>query len=402
MKTLSSFKNPVFRRYYAGLLAQRSAMNMRMITRLLLIYALTDSYSILGLMAVANALPMMLSSLFGGAIADRMQKKHIMLVGQASSAVISLIIAVTLTTGYLNANTWWILLVTAIFTGIFGGIMMPSRQAIVPEIVGDDHLLNAVALNNLAMNLLRLFAPAVAGFLIDAYDFHVVYYLMTAMSVIAIVFIATLPLTGKIITSGNTMLTDIRKGFQYVWRNKTVLFTLLFVLVVILLSRPYQQLMPIFVDDEHLNIGASGMGILMGISGAGAIAGSIILASLPDKKRGLMLIAGCIALGMALIGFSFSSSLYVAYGLMVVLGLLGTVRMTLGNTLVQYYTEEEYRGRVMSIYTMDFGLTSIGTFGASILAGVIGLNWSIGGFAMVLILFSVLVMALVPRIRQLD
>jgi MFS family permease len=353
-------------------------------------------------MAVANALPMMLSSLFGGAIADRMQKKHIMLVGQASSAVISLIIAVTLTTGYLNANTWWILLVTAIFTGIFGGIMMPSRQAIVPEIVGDDHLLNAVALNNLAMNLLRLFAPAVAGFLIDAYDFHVVYYLMTAMSVIAIVFIATLPLTGKIITSGNTMLTDIRKGFQYVWRNKTVLFTLLFVLVVILLSRPYQQLMPIFVDDEHLNIGASGMGILMSISGAGAIAGSIILASLPDKKRGLMLIAGCIALGMALIGFSFSSSLYVAYGLMVVLGLLGTVRMTLGNTLVQYYTEEEYRGRVMSIYTMDFGLTSIGTFGASILAGVIGLNWSIGGFAMVLILFSVLVMALVPRIRQLD
>ena len=129
---------------------------------------------------------------------------------------------------------------------------------------------------------------------------------------------------------------------------------------------------------------------------------SITLASLPNKKRGLMLLASCVLLGLALAGFAFSGHWYLSLGLMVFVGLGQTGRMTLSNTLVQYYVEDEYRGRVMSIYMMEFGLTSFGTFAAGAMAESIGPQWAIGGFAMALVVFSLLAITFLPSIRRLD
>jgi MFS family permease len=377
---------------------------MQMVTRSLLIYRLTHSYTLLGLLNLAHAVPLIFTSLFGGAIADRVQKKNNILIGQVSSAVIFIGVAISLATGYLseeNGGSWWVLMAAASISGIFSGIMMPSRQAIIPEIVGEQHLMNGVALNNLAMNLLRLFAPAVAGFLIDAYDFHVAYYAMAGLSVIAIIFTTLMPYTGKVMKSSVSIITNIGEGFRYIWRKKIILIILLFVLVVMMLSRPVQILLPVFVEDI-LKVSATRMGILMGVSGAGAIVGSVVLASLPDKKRGLLILAGSLVLGMAMMGFSFSSSWPLSLSLIFVFGLGQAMRMTLGNTLVQYYAEEKYRGRVMSIYTMDFSITSFGAFGAALLAERVGIQWAVGSFAMALILITLLVAVFVPRIRRLD
>ncbi len=140
----------------------------------------------------------------------------------------------------------------------------------------------------------------------------------------------------------------------------------------------------------------------MSVSGIGAITGSITLASMTNKKRGFMLLASSLILGLALIGFSFSSSWYLSLALIIFVGLGQTGRMALSNTLLQYYVEDEYRGRVMSILMMEFGLTSLGTFGAAILAEAIGVQWAVGGFAMVLVFLSILALAFVPRIRRLD
>jgi len=173
MKTFSSLRNPVFRLYYSALLAARAALNMQLVARSLLIWELTGSKTLLGLMNLAFAIPLLLTALFGGAIANRVHKKYNMLMGQVVSAVMFLIIAVCLTTGYIssdNTGSWWVIMAAAIINGVFSGIMMPSRHAIIPEIVGEKNLTNAIALNNLAMNLLRLFGPAAAGFVIDAYD----------------------------------------------------------------------------------------------------------------------------------------------------------------------------------------------------------------------------------------
>ena len=404
LKTFSSLRNPVFRLYYGGLLCQMASMNMQMMARSLLAYRLAGSPTILGIMAVAHALPMLFLSLPGGVIADRVQKRYVLIVGQASSAVVAFGIAMALTLGYISAEragSWWILAVASMFQGIIMGLMMPSRQAIVAEIVGEEYLMNALALNVLGMNMLRIMAPALAGFFIDSLGFEAIYYAMTGMYLMAMIFIACMPQTGTVSNRGHNLLADMKSGLQYVRHETTILLILVFTLFVVLLSMPYLFLMPIFADDI-LRVGAKGMGVLISVSGIGAMIGSLILASLPNKRRGAMLLVSSLVLGLALAGFSFSNSWYLSLALIAFVGLGHAGRMALANTLIQYYVAGDYRGRVMSIYIMEFGLTSFGVFFASLLAESIGVQWSVGGFGLFLTLLCLLTLAFVPRIRNLD
>ncbi len=403
-RTFSSFKNPVYRLYYGGLLFQMFPMNMQLMARSLLIYRLTGSAAILGAMSLANAIPMLFLSLFGGVIADRVQKKYVIIAGQVGSAVVSLGIALALTVGYLSverAGSWWILIVASMLQGSILGLMMPSRQAIMREIVSVEQLMNAVSLTIMGMNTLRLFAPALTGFLIDAFDFKSVYYVMTASYLVSMVFIAFMPPTSTITTRVSSALADIKEGLNYIRHEITILLILVFILFAVLLSMPYFFMMPIFAEDI-LKVGATGMGWLMSVAGIGAIIGSTTLASRPNKKRGIMLLASGVILGLALVGFSFSNSYNLSLVLMVVVGLGQTGRMTLGNTLLHYYVADEYRGRVMSIYLMEFGLSSFGVFAAGLLAEAIGVQWAVGGLAIVLVFLSILALAFVPRLRKLD
>jgi MFS family permease len=170
---------------------------------------------------------------------------------------------------------------------------------------------------------------------------------------------------------------------------------------------PYMMLLPALTEDV-LNVGSRGFGLLLSMSGVGAMLGSIFLASLPNKKRGLMLMVGSLILGVALVGLFFSSSWFpsmawpMAMGFIFFVGIGQTARMTLGNTLLQYYVHEEYRGRVMALYMMEFGLTSFGVFFAGIMTDVVGVQWAVGGLAIILVVFSIFVIAFVPRLRRLD
>lgn len=403
-RTFSSFKNPLYRLYYGGMLGQMIAMNMQGITTSLLLYRLTGSSTILGVMALAHAIPMLTLSLFGGVIADRMQKKYVMLIGQAAFALVSLSVALSLTFGYLStehAGSWWILVVSGLLQGSIMGLMAPSRVSIIREIVSGEQLMNAVSLNTMGMNTCGIFGPAVAGFLIDAFGFKAVYYTMTAAYLMSEVFVALLPRTSPIAVRGASALGGIKAGLNYLRHNVTITLILVFTLFIVILSMPYGMMLPIFADDI-LKVGARGMGVLQSVSGIGAICGSLVLASLPNKRRGAVLLVGSLVLGLALTGFSFSTSWPLSLALIVFVGVGQTVRMTLSNTLVQYYVEDEYRGRVMSIMMMEFGLASFGTFAAGVLAETMGVQWAVGGFAMTLVVLSILALAFVPRLRRLD
>lgn len=404
IRTFRSLKNPVYRLYFIGMLGQFASMNMQMVTGSLLLYRLTDSAVLLGTMSLVVAVPMIFLSLFGGAIADRFQKKQILVLGLASSAVVSLGIALALATGILskeNADSWWILMVSALLQGTIMGLMMPARQAIIPEIVSRDQVMNAVALNTLGINVLRFLAPGVAGFLIDAFDFKAVYYAMTGMNVWAVIFILFVPPTGRLTAHEGNIIADIQAGFRYIFSEKTILYILFFTLIIVVFSMPYQQLLPIFVDDI-LEVGATGMGVLLSVSGAGAMVGSIIVASLPNKKRGVILLISGLISGLALICFSFSNSWGLSLAFMVFVGLAQTGRMTMSNTLLQSYVEREYMGRVMSVFNIEWGLVSLGTFAAGLMAEAINVQWVIAGFALILTILSVLSLSFVPRLRKLD
>jgi MFS family permease len=261
--------------------------------------------------------------------------------------------------------------------------------------------MNAISLNTMGMNTLQIVAPAVTGFLIDGIGFAAVYYAMTGAYLIAIVFFALLPKTSIVAKVRTKAIENIKDGLRYVRDDKPILLVLVFSLVVVVLSMPYGTLMPIFADDI-LKVGASGMGILLSVAGIGSICGSVVLASLPNRKRGVMMLASGIVLGIALSVFSFSKSWPLSLAFIVLVGLGQTGRMTLSNTLIQYYVDNRYLGRVMSIYLMQFGFTSFGTFIAGMLAEVVGTDWALGSFSILLLVVSIGVMIFLPKLRKLD
>lgn len=397
-------KNPAFRLYYIGMAGQWSSMNMQIVARSLLIYRISSSGAILGLASLANAIPTIIFSLFGGALADRVQKKDILLFSMIGSALVSLVVAFALTTGYLstdNLHSWWILVVTAAIQGMIMGLMMPSRQAIIAEIVDREQVMNAVSLNTMGMNAFRILAPAATGFLIEAFDFSSVYYISTAAYGLAAICMFLMPKTTQKFSEGTNALTDIADGVKYIRREKTMFLVLVATLFVMICGIPFLQLMPMITEDI-LKVGASGMGILLSVSGIGAITGSIIMASLPSRKRGTIMLVSGVLMGLALAVFAFSRWWLVSVLVVIFIGLGQTGHRTTGNALAQNYTAPEYRGRVMSFMMMGLGFSSLGTFFAGVLAETIGIQWSIGGLAVILVAASAALLIFTTRLRKLE
>ena len=379
-------------------------MNMQMVARSLLIYRISDSGIVLGLAALANAIPMILASLFGGALADRIQKKDVLLYTMIGSMLVSLAVAVSITNGYLSEDkpdSWWVLVITAVIQGTLMGLLMPSRQTIVSEIVEKEQVLNAVSLNMMGMNTFRILAPAATGFLIEATDFSIVYYISTGMYGMAAFCMFLMPKTAQVLSHGKSALADIVEGFRYMRGEKTMLLVLVATLFLMICGIPFMQLMPMVTEDV-LDVGASGMGILFSVSGVGAITASLTLASAPNRKRGIIMLINGIIMGVALIIFAASQIWILSIIAVWFIGLGQTGHRASGNSLAQNYTPPEYRGRVMSFMMMGLGFSSLGTFFAGVLADSVGIQWAMGSFAVMLVVASVALMILTPRLRRMD
>jgi MFS family permease len=287
--------------------------------------------------------------------------------------------------------------------------MMPARQAIIPEIVGEEQLLNAISLRTFGMNFNRLVMPAVAGYFISLFDFATIFFTMAGLYVVGIILMYRMPRTGTMRierSEENGTLSQIKDGISYLRYNKIILVVLGYSLFSVMLSMPLVRLLPMW--EEILSIDAAGLGLLMSFSGIGALVGSLVLASLPNKKRGLLLLAGGIVSGVALISFSFAgfwfpaSAFAVAASAIFFVGIGQTTRMSLGNTLVQYYSEPDYRGRVMSFFMMNISLTQFSTLLVAMMADQVGGEWAVGALAIVLLVFSSLALFFMPRLRRLD
>jgi MFS transporter, DHA1 family, staphyloferrin A biosynthesis exporter len=404
-KTFISLQNPVYRLYYASMAGHWSSMNMQMVARSLQIYRINESGAILGLASLAAAIPMIVLSLPAGVIADRVQKRTVLIWGQAGSAVVSLGVALSMAFGYLgaqNPESWWVLIVSAVVQGSIMGLILPSRQAIISEIVSEEHLMNAISLNNMGMNTFRILAPAITGVLIDAFGFYIVYLIMTGLYIMGMVCIILVPptRTRTAPVSGGT-LNEVLEGWRYIRREKTIFLVLAFTIAATVLGMPYAQLLPMFTEGIF-HVGATEMGLLITVSGCGAIVASLVIASLPNKRRGIIMVVSGLVMGLALLVFSLSSWWYLALAVIIFVGMGNSGQMALGNSLVQYYSEAAYRGRVMSFFMMGFGFGSLGAFVAGTLAEVVGVQWAVGSMAALLVIIAVWVLAFSPPLKRLD
>lgn len=434
-RAIASLTVPAYRLYFLFVLGQMGAMNMQMMARSWYVYELSKtpgtndgSVTMLGAVALANAVPMLTLSLFGGVLADRVPKKQVLIIGQIASAVITVGVAASISLGSI---TVWHLLIASFLQGIVMALMMPARQAIIPELVGTNMITNAVALNGAAMNLLRLMGPALAGFLIALWDIEGVYYIMALLYGSGVVMLMGLPLSGAVALRGSGVLKQVGEGFTYIRHNSAVLILLTFALFSFVLSMPYMFLLPAFTDTiltvdpsrlsfftslplvgtlfDTLDESSARQGLLISISGIGALIGSVFVATMEDKKRGLWLLISMWVMAASLIVFSFTSSYLIAFLVFIPLGFAQSGRMALSNTLAQVYSDDEHRGRVMSIYMLNWAMTNLGVFFVGVLADVVGTQggfsgaqWAVGGSAILLLLVTAFFTFFVKRLRELD
>lgn len=401
-RMISSLESPYFRIYFFGVLGQMAAMVAGQVAGPLLIYRLTGSAALLGTMSLLSAVPMIIMSFLGGAVADRVSKKHIVLFCYTGFLIIITMLGVTLQVGLLSqekAGSYWILLAATFIQGSLNGLMMPALQAIVPEIISKDRIMNAAAFTNLGMNVMGLVIPIITGIIIDKYGFHVVYFGSAGLYVYATVFMLFIPRSRAISVPGK-ILSNIHDGFKYIRSNSIVWAVLIFSTVMVALSMPIQQLLPIFTDDI-LKVSATWLGTLVGASGAGALAGSLIITALPNRRRGLLLIVSGIVAGLTLALFAFSTRLDFSLAMMILIGLASTFRATISSALLLTYTGPEFMGRVMSLFTIQFGLAALCAFMAGIITDFVGVEKVVGVMAVSLLIISILTLIFDRSTRRL-
>lgn len=385
------------------MLLQVGAMQMQILARGFFVYELTGSPTLLGVVSAATALPALAFGLFGGVLADRMERKRIIQVGLSVSALMALAIAVSITT---DTITWQHLLVASLVQGTIMPMILPARQAIIPQLVRKERLMNAIALNSMGRSIVFLVAPAVAGGLIAVIGVGGVYYLMAGMYLGAMFFTGLLPALERT-SRGPTVaiIAELVEGLRYILANAVILQLLLFALFTTMLSMPIMFIFPIFAKDVFA-VGPVGLGAMTAMMGAGSLAGALLIASLRRlERRGFLMAGAGVISGGALLGFSIMSFLAPVYwaslGFLVLIGLLQSSRMTLNNSLVMEYVDEQYRGRIMSIFTLNFSLVPAGVLPITIAAEFIGAPLAVGVMAALLIVAAGIMLATSPQLRRL-
>ncbi len=404
LSTFASFSEPRFRWYYLAMLGQMAAMNIQLILRGYVVFEITGSFAALGGIALASSLPMLFLSVFGGILADRAPKKNVLQAGQFVSVLNALVMGLLILTETIEL---WHLFAASIVQGTTMALMMPARQAMIPEVVSRDLLMNAVALNSAGMNLMRVLAPAAAGFLTAAAGGGVagagpVYLVMAGLYFSAMVTLAPLP-RGEAVSAGSAQggLGDLRDGFAYVLRTPTILAVLGVTLLSALLAMPYLQMLPGFVKDV-LDGGAVELGLLTAISGGGALFGALVIASLPERRRGLLLLTSAALLGVALVVFAGSQAFWFAAIAIIFVGVGTAGRQAFSQILLHHYVENEFRGRVMALMMLQPGMMALGAFVIGVVAEGVGIDVAMAALAITLTAIAGLLLAVSPRLRRLQ
>jgi MFS family permease len=392
-----------YRLFFAGQLISLIGTWMDQVAEAWLVYRLTGSALLLGTVAFASQIPVFLLAPIGGALADRLDRRKILICTQSSMMLLTFILA-GLTLSH-RVHIWQVVMLAAL-TGVVNAIDLPARQAFVVDMVSRADLVNAIALNSSMFNGARIVGPALAGIVVAAIGEGWCFFANGVSFIAVIAGLALMKIDRPRLAIEGSPLENIMEGFKFVAQSGPVRALMVLLGLVSFTAMPYAVLMPLFAD-KILHGGAQALGLLMGCSGVGALGGALTLAMRKTLKGlSVWVAASCAGFGVALLLFSLSRLLWLSAALLVPAGFCMMIQMASSNTLIQSMVPDRLRGRVMSVYAMTFmGMAPLGALLAGSLAHKLGAPMTVGIGGVVAIvgagLFGLKLPALRPAAREM-
>jgi MFS family permease len=371
-----------YRLFFSGQIISLVGTWMQSVAQSWLVYRLTGSSLLLGLVGFAGQIPVFLLAPIGGVVADRYSRHRVVIATQSSAMALAFILSALTLLG--NIRVWEIMVVASLL-GIVNAFDIPARQAFIVDMVNSNDLINAIALNSSMVNGARVLGPAIAGVTVAAvgegwcFFGNAVSYIAVIVGLLLMVVPAREPRRDS--ASPHQRIVE---GFRWVAHTAPIRALLLLLGLVSLTGMPYAVLMPIFAD-KILNGGPRGLGILMGASGVGALAGTLMLAAKREVRGlGRWITFASFGFGASMILFASSRSYPLSAVLLVPVGFSMMLQMSSSNTLIQTMVPDELRGRVMAVYSMMFmGMAPFGALVAGDMASHIGapITVALGGLS---------------------
>jgi MFS family permease len=401
--TFRALRHRNYQLFFSGQLISLIGTWMDQVAESWLVYRLTGSALLLGTVAFASQIPVFLLAPIGGALADRIDRRRILIVTQSSMMLLTFVLA-WLTLSH-RVQIWHIVALAAL-TGVVNAVDLPARQSFVVDMVARADLVNAIALNSSMFNGARVIGPAVAGIVVAAIGEGWCFFANGISFLAVIAGLWMMKMERPRMSIEGSPLENIIEGFRFVSRTKPVRALMLLLALVSFTAMPYAVLMPLFAD-KILHGGPKALGLLMGFSGIGALCGALLLATRKTVHGlGTWVAAACAGLGVVLCLFSFSRHLWLSAALLVPVGFCAMIQMASSNTLIQSMVPDRLRGRVMAFYAMTFmGMAPFGSLLAGSLAHNLGATWTvfIGGVAATVgaVIFWTRLPALRPTAREM-
>ncbi len=376
------------------------AVQMQMVARGVLAYEITGSAQITGIVSVGFAPSMFLFALFGGALVERMEKRTVIQACQFLSALNAFAIGGLFFIGSLH---WSHMFISSMVQGALFAFQMPARQAIMPLLVKPQHLSNAVSLNAMAMSIMSVVSPGIAGVIYGSLGADIVYFCMTGLYIASMGFTATVPKMKPSNNSSNnkSVVRNIYIGLLYIRSNRLLRLLIVYSMLAALLSIPFRMLIQVFAKNVY-NADPSQVGWLLLFAGLGGLGGSFIVASLRSgQRRGLILICSAFISALSLVIISGVPIYWVGLAAMVGLGLGEAGRWALGQSLIMEFSDQDYRARVMSVFMMTFSIISIGIYPLSVAMEVFGSRAATAGLGFLLFTMA-LSFFLLSKLRKIS
>ena len=368
----SSLKYRNFRLLWTGVIISTTGDFIELVALNWLVYELTGSAFYLGMFNLARALPILFFTLIAGTLADKYERRKLMIYSQGTAMLLSSILAFLAFTGRINVYN---LISIGILQGVANSFNLPIRQSLIPELVPREQIANAVALNGAFFNLTLVLGPALGGIIIASLGVPWA-LLINALSFIAVLwalFAMEIPKVGK--KHDKSLFESLKEGIRYILNHRTIRTILGFYFLMIAIGMPYNTLLPVFAKD-YFHLGASGYGFLFAVGSLGGLLGALVAGMRNKDKVKKATTYAFIGFGSLLMIFGvaalFTNYIALFVFLLILIGFSLTTFYISNNTSIQLLVEDKYRGRVISTIFLGLGLTSIGNFFIGTLAELFG------------------------------